>query len=120
MSETTELSTRYGQAQLSPVSQGGRELSTDFWKPKGTYGEDGVTLFTRTHSDRTRGEGHKLLQGKHYLDARKKILILRTITRWRRLPREVMESLLLEISKSRLDTGYPLVKTLLSTAVWTL
>lgn len=34
-------------------AQGHRELSTDFWRPKDTYGKYGITLFTRIHTNRT-------------------------------------------------------------------
>lgn len=41
---------------------------------KGSHKADGGTHFTRMPSDKTRGKGHKLLQGKFHLNIRKEML----------------------------------------------
>jgi len=55
-------------------------------------------------SDRTRGNGHKLKQRKLQLNMRKNFFPLRVTEPWKRLPREVADSLSLEIFQTRLDT----------------
>jgi len=67
------------------------DLITAFQSLKGAYRKDGDNLFSRDNSDRTRGNGFKLKQGRFRLDIRKK------------LPREVVEAPSLETFKTRLD-----------------
>ncbi|KAK4810858.1 hypothetical protein QYF61_008830 [Mycteria americana] len=70
---------------------------------KGGYKEDGDSLFTRSHMEKTRANGSKLLLGRFRLDTRGKFFTMRTISRWNNLPREVVDSPILDPFKIQLD-----------------
>jgi len=79
------------------------DLIVAFQYLKGAYRKDGEQLFTGVCSDRTRGNGFKLEEGRFRLDIRKKFFTLRVVKHWNRLPSEVVDVPSLAVFKARLD-----------------
>ncbi|GAB0184532.1 hypothetical protein GRJ2_000918500 [Grus japonensis] len=79
------------------------DLIAAFQYLKGAYKKSGEGLFTRAWSDRTRGNGFKVKEGRFRLDVRKKFYSLTVLRHWNRLPREAVDAPSLEVFMARLD-----------------
>ena len=81
------------------------DLIVAFQYLRGAYKQEGEQLFMRVDSDRTRGNGFKLRQGRFRLDIRRRFFTQRVVTHWNRLPKEVTDAPSLEAFKARLDVA---------------
>ncbi|KAK4823169.1 hypothetical protein QYF61_027073 [Mycteria americana] len=79
------------------------DLIAAFQYLKGAYKKAGEGLLTRACSDRTRGNGFKLKEGRIRLEIRKKFFIMRVVRQWNSLAREAVDAPSLEVFKARLD-----------------
>ena len=80
------------------------DLIVAFQYLKGAYKQEGEQLCLRVDSDRTRGNGLKLRQGKFRLHMRK-FFTQKVVTHWNRLPKEAVDAPSLEAFKARLDVA---------------
>ena len=67
------------------------------------YKEDGDSLITRSHKEKTRANEYKLHWERVHLDIRNTFFTVRTIIHWNNLPRDVVDFPPLEVFKMRLD-----------------
>ena len=81
------------------------DITVAFQYLKGVYKQEGERLLMRVDSDRTRGNGFKLGQGRFRLDIRKTFFTQRVVTHWNRLPKETVDAPSLEAFKARLDVA---------------
>ena len=93
--------------QLGLLSVEKRRLRGDllaaFQYMRGASKPDGERLLARPCSDRTRGSGFKLKEGRLRLDRRRTFVTMRGVGRWHRLPRQVVDAPSLEAFEVRLD-----------------
>ncbi|GAB0178455.1 hypothetical protein GRJ2_000310800 [Grus japonensis] len=76
------------------------DLTAAFQYLKEAYRKAGEGLFIRECSDRTRGNGFKLKEGRLRLDIRKKSFMMRLVSHWNRLPREAVDAPSLDMFKA--------------------
>ena len=101
---------------ISPMRKGWESCGFSAWRTegsgrsysslpltKGGLQKTGEGLFTRAYSDRTRGNGFKLKEGRFRLDLRKKFFTMRVVRCWNRLRREVVDAPSLAVFKARFD-----------------
>jgi len=78
-------------------------LTAAFQFLKEAYQKAEEGLFTTACSDKTRGNGFKLKEGRFRLAVRKKFFTVRVVRHWNRLPRETVAAPTLEVFKARVD-----------------
>ena len=78
-------------------------LTTLYNSLKRGCGKIGISLFSHITSDRKRGNGLRLCEGRFWLNIRKNFFSKNVVRHWNELPRMVIESLSLEVFKKRVD-----------------
>ena len=71
--------------------------------------EVGIGFLSQEPSDKMRGNGLKLCQGRFRLDIRRNFFSERVVWHWNKLSREVVESPSLEVFKKRVDLELSMV-----------
>jgi len=79
----------YKERELGLFSLEKRRLNAAFQYLKGAYKHEADGLFTRSDSDRTRGNGFKLKEGRFRLDVRRKYLTQRGVRCWHGCPEKL-------------------------------
>ncbi|GAB0191715.1 hypothetical protein GRJ2_001636800 [Grus japonensis] len=80
------------------------DLTAAFQYLQRAYKKDGDRFFSGAYCSKTRRfNGFKLKESRFRLDIRKKFFTMRVVKHWNRLPREVVDTLSLEVFKVRLD-----------------
>ena len=82
------------------------DLIVAFQYLKEAYKQEGDQLFTRVDSDRTRGNGLKLRQGRLRLDIRRMFFTQRVVMHWNRLPKEAVDAPSLEALWASWSSGW--------------
>ena len=67
------------------------------------YKKNRERFFTRTCSDKTRGNSFKVEESRFRLDIRRKFFTVRVVQYWSRFPREIVDTPSLEVFKTKLD-----------------
>ena len=71
---------------------GGEDLTVAFQCLKRPYRKAGEGLLIRACSERTRGNGFKVEEGRFRLDIKKKFFTVRVVRHWNRLLREAVNA----------------------------
>jgi len=88
------------------------DLIAAFQYLKGACRRDGKYIFSRACCDKTRSNGFNLRDGRVRLDRRKKLITMRVVKHWHRLPRKVVEAPSLETFKARLNGALSMMSLL--------